>query len=48
MHGMPAACLTCCRPLADVADGGWSLPTSEEAIKEFLDTLVRCYSDLYW
>jgi hypothetical protein len=28
--------------------GRWELPTSEESIKEFLDTLVRCHKDLYW
>lgn len=29
-------------------DGTWQLPTSEEDIREFLSTLERCYSDLYW
>jgi len=26
----------------------WELPTSEESIKEFLDTLVYCHNDLFW
>lgn len=28
--------------------GRWELPTSEAAIKDFLETLQRCKKDLFW
>jgi hypothetical protein len=44
------AALRCAAAAGDgcSVDGRFDLPTSEDEIKDFLDTLVHCYNDLYW